>query len=496
MRADRLLLACHPVISVSIRRTRPRALALSIVVLLGASLGCANAGAGRLAAGAYNAYAVDADGSVWVWGANVYGQICDGTTNHRYSPARIPGLVGVSSVTAGGSHGLARRQDGSLASWGLNTQDSTGRGGGQLGDGTRINRASPVGVLGASAVVEVVAGSYHSMALQSDGSVLTWGFNQQSQLGDGSTQSRDIPAAIPGISALVALAGGCLHSLALKSDGSVLAWGFNSTGQLGDGTSTNRSAPVAVKGLSNVAAIAAGCAHSIALKKDGTVWAWGFNLEGQLGSITPAIMQRTPLQVGGLSGITAIAAGNDHNLALGADGRVWTWGKNDKGQLGDGSTANRIMPTALAGLSSVAEVAAGQSFSVALTRSGNIFGWGQNDFGQLGNGTTQNIASPTSSRDASGAEFRLGMASASTLTTDADQVFAWAERTYPAFFAPPNPTTIDTVAGFLLRYYPGTVSYLGVNTTGIPHFYYLGPLSQDTVFDFGPLADWLARTTF
>ncbi|OYT90797.1 MAG: hypothetical protein CFE43_16660 [Burkholderiales bacterium PBB3] len=466
-----------------------RSLALVLVLLLGTS----SAWAGRLAAGAYNAYAVDADGTVWVWGANVYGQICDGTTNHRYSPARIAGLATVVSVSAGGSHGLARKQDGSLASWGLNTQDSTGRGGGQLGDGTRTNRASPVSVLGATGVTQVIAGSYHSLALQSNGSVSSWGFNQQGQLGDGSAVSRDTPTAVPGASTINALAGGCEHSLALKTDGTVLAWGYNSTGQLGDGTSTNRSTPVAVAGLSNVTAIAAGCAHSIALKKDGTVWAWGFNLEGQLGASTPFIVQRTPVQVVGLSGITAIAAGDHHNLALGSDGRVWTWGKNDKGQLGDGSTTNRTAAAPLAGLSSVSEVAAGQSFSMALTGSGSIYGWGQNDYGQLGNGTTQNTATPLPSRDAGGAEFRLTMAAASSLNTDADKVFSWAERSYPEFFAPANQASNDSVAGVRLRFYAGTGSYLGVNTVGTPHFYYLGPLSNGTVFDFGLLSEWLVR---
>ena len=466
-----------------------------LLLSLSALLGTSSAEAGRLAAGAYNTYAVDANGSVWVWGANVYGQICDGTTNPGYTPARIPGLVDVTSISAGGSHGLARLQNGSLTSWGLNAQDNTGRGGGQLGDGTRTNRATPVGVLSAQGTQNVAAGSYHSLALHGDGTVLAWGFNQQGQLGDSSTQTREVPVVIPGLSGVTALAGGCSHSLALKTDGTVLSWGFNSTGQLGDGSSTNRSAPVAVPGLFNVAAIAAGCAHSVALKKDGTVWAWGFNLEGQLGATTQALVQRTPIQVSGLSAITAIAVGSNHTLALDADGRVWSWGENDQGQLGDGNTTHRTLAAEVKGLGAVSEVAAGQDFSVVLTSSGQVYAWGRNDFGQLGNGTAQGSAVPVLSRDASGAEFRLPSSVTSSLNADADQVFSWAERSYPAFFAPANQVSSNAVAGVRLRFYPGTSSYLGVNTEGTPHFYYLGPLSNNSVFDFGLLADWLKRAS-
>ncbi|OYU46463.1 MAG: hypothetical protein CFE44_01995 [Burkholderiales bacterium PBB4] len=468
-----------------------RAWCLALLALCGVCT--TSLAAGRISAGAYNGYAVDADGSVWVWGANVYGQICDGTTNHRYTPTRIPGLASVAQVSAGGSHGLARTQDGALASWGLNSQDSTGRGGGQLGDGSRTNRGLPVAVQNAAGITQVVAGAYHSLAVQGDGSVLAWGFNQQGQLGDGGTQTRDTPVAVAGATGIRALAGGCLHSLALKNDGTVLAWGFNSTGQLGDGTSTNRLPPVPVSGLSNVVAIAAGCSHSVALKADGTVWAWGFNFEGQLGAATSAILQRTPVKVGGLSGISAIASGNDHTLALGSDGRVWAWGKNDKGQLGDGSTSNRNVATVVAGLPTATEVAAGQNFSVSLASNGQVFTWGQNDLGQLGNGSSQNSATPTASRDASGAEFRLSLAQASTVQQDADKVFAWAERTYPDFFAPTPAVSSDALAGLRLRSYAGSRSYLGVNTTGISRLYYLGPLSGDTVVDLGLLAEWLAR---
>ena len=408
------------------------------------------------------------------------------------TPSRLAGLSGVAEVSAGGSHGLARKTDGSLQAWGLNSTDSTGRGGGQLGDGSRINRGSPVAVLQSNPQTQVVAGAYHSLSLQNNGSVMAWGYNQQGQVGDGSIQTRETPVVVAGATGVVAMAAGCLHSLALKNDTTVLAWGFNSTGQLGDGSSTGRLAPVAVTGLNNVAAVAAGCAHSVALKKDGTVWAWGFNLDGQLGVTTAGIMQRTPVQVVGLTGITAIAAGNDHTLALGADGRVWSWGKNDKGQLGDGSTVSRAAPAAVNAVTQVTDLAAGQNFSLVLAGSGEVYAWGQNDFGQLGSGSTQSSAVPVTAKNSDGSVFRLAVSTTPNVNADADLVFAWAERSYPSFFAPAHPATIDSVAGYRLRSYALTASYLGVNTSGTPHLFYLGPLSDNTLLDLGVLSTWLA----
>ena len=465
---------------------------LMLGALCASMLACTPAWAGRIAAGAYNAYVVDSDGSVWAWGGNLYGQLCDGTTNHRFTPSRLPGLAAIAGVSAGGSHGLARKTDGSLLAWGLNSTDSTGRGGGQLGDGTQTNRGSPVAVLDGGADTQVVAGAYHTLAVQGNGSLKAWGYNLHGQVGDGSTQSRETPVVVSGASSVVGAAAGCLHSLALKGDGTALAWGFNSTGQLGDGTSTNRTTPVAVTGLGNVAALAAGCAHSVALKKDGTVWAWGFNLEGQLGVSTGAIMQRTPVQIPGLAGITAIAAGNDHTLALGSDGRVWSWGKNDKGQLGDGTMTNRAAPTVVNGLGVISDVSAGQNFSLVLAATGEVSGWGQNDYGQLGSGSNQSSAVPVTTRNSDGSVFRVAAAPTSSVNTDADKVFSWAERTYPSFFAPANPGTVDGVPGYRLRFYSATASYLGVNTNGTPHLYYLGPASNNTVMDLDVLSNWLS----
>ena len=185
----------------------------------------------------------------------------------------------------------------------------------------------------------------------------------------------------------IKIAAGYSHSLALKDDGTVWAWGYNGYGQLGDGTTTEKRTPVQVNGLSGVTAIAAGSAHSLALKNDGTVWAWGSNDYGQLGDGTTTT-KITPVQVSGVSGIIAVACGESHSLAVKNDGTVWAWGYNYYGQLGDGTSAGKRSAVQVNGLSGITAIACGYSHSLALRNDGTVWAWGYNYYGQLGDGTT------------------------------------------------------------------------------------------------------------
>jgi|GEM_PF-6595763 len=169
--------------------------------------------------------------------------------------------------------------------------------------------------------------------------------------------------------------------------GEVWTWGRNDLGQLGDGTTINRLAPVQISGLTGVTAIVGGSGQTVALKLDGTVWTWGRNDLGQLGDGT-TINRLTPVQVSGLTGVTAIAAASGHTVALKLDGTVWTWGYNNVGQLGDGTTTQRLTPVQVSGLTGVTAIASGYFHTVALKSDGIVWTWGQNDNGELGDGTT------------------------------------------------------------------------------------------------------------
>ena len=164
-------------------------------------------------------------------------------------------------------------------------------------------------------VVQIVAGSYHTLALMSDGTVWAWGNNSSGQCGNGSASDQEVLAQVIGLGNIISISAGNSHSLAVKSDGTVWAWGGNHYGQIGDGTTTHRYTPVQVSGLTGVIEITAGVLHSLAVKSDSTVWAWGYNSNGQIGDGT-TIQRIVPVQVNGILGATKVSAGLYHSLAV------------------------------------------------------------------------------------------------------------------------------------------------------------------------------------
>jgi len=183
-----------------------------------------------------------------------------------------------------------------------------------------------------------------------------------------------------------AVSGGWNYALALKSDGSVWAWGANDNGQLGNGTTTGSLVPIPVPSLAHgVIAIAAGWDAAVALKSDGSVWTWGANDRGQLGDGSHAASQ-VPVRVSGIGGrVTAIAAGFSYALTLKSDGTVWGWGDDFQGQLGNGQNADTTSPVAVHGLTGrVVAISAGKAHSLAIEADGSVWAWGDNGGGELG----------------------------------------------------------------------------------------------------------------
>jgi hypothetical protein len=286
-------------------------------------------------------------------------------------------LTDVTAVAGGGFHTLALKSDGTVWAWGMNSVGQLGR------DRNFGTLPQPLGqVSGLSGVAAVSAGEFFSLALLKDGTVWTWGDNTEGQLGDRTTTSRSAPGQVNGLTGVVAVAAGQEgHVLAVKSDGTVWSWGENRFGELGDGTRSSRLTPVQVAGISNVKAVAAGQHFSVALKQDGTVWTWG----GSVGA--PSDPPIPPTQVAGLSNIVAIDAGQQHTIALKSDGTVWTWGANFDGELGDGTTQSDGTARQVSGIGGAVAVAAGLAHSVALLSDGTVRTWGRNLFGELGDGT-------------------------------------------------------------------------------------------------------------
>src|SRR5262245_15171572 len=171
--------------------------------------------------------------------------------------------------------------------------------------------------------------------------VYSFGDNSGGQLGDGTRVDRLTPVGVPGLDDAVKVAAGADNAVALTGDGALFGWGTN-YGQLGAQPTNPVTSPVSIGGFtagSGIGDVAAGAHHVLALRNDGTVFAWGADDFGQLGDDSPGGTQNTPTPVAGLgagSGVVAIAAGENHSLALTSDGRVLAWGDNLVGQLGDG----------------------------------------------------------------------------------------------------------------------------------------------------------------
>ncbi len=421
------------------------------------------------------------------WGLNTSAQLGNNTTANSLVPVAV-NTAGVLSgktiiaVSADVSHGLALCSDGTLAAWGSNSW-------GTLGNNSTTDSSVPAavdtsGVLAGKTVIAVSAGSYHSLALCSDGTFAAWGLNTSAQLGNNTTANSLVPVAVNTAGVLsgktvISVSAGATHSLALCSDGTVVAWGGNGSGQLGNNSTTDSLVPVAVNATGvlsgkTVVAVSAGSSHSLALLSNGTVAAWGNNYSGLLGN-NSTINSSVPVLVntaGVLAGKTVIAlsAGRDHSLALCSDGTVAAWGFQGFGALGNNSTTSSMVPVAvstagvLAGKTVIA-VSAGGSHSLALCSDGTLTAWGYNYHGELGTNDTANRYTPTA-------------VSAATLT--AGERFATVVSGQSGYFSlgliatPPSPI-LTTLA-------PTTVTGTGATLNGLVN---ANGLNTAVSFDYG-----------
>ena len=336
---------------------------------------------------------LSANGTISAVGSNTNGQLGDGTRVNRLTAVPVAGLTSVSFVCAGADRSFGVKSDGGVFAWGGDLF-------GAQGQGARGFEWSWSPLPQWSAFARAAAGSSHTLWLKADGSVWAAGRNLYGQLGNGLASDSLVPvqtqSGTGNLTAIQDVAAGTAHSLALAQNGAVWAWGLNSSGRLGDGTGTSRTKAVpaldAVGPISGTSAVAAGDAFSLALRQS-SVWAWGVNNLSQLGDgTTTSRSKAVPVLTtsGALTGITALAAGANHGVALKGDGTVWVWGYNNQGQLGLGNTLTQNRAVSIPGVNDALAIAAGsaQTYILRSIGGGTAWGAGQNNVGQLADGTT------------------------------------------------------------------------------------------------------------
>ncbi|PYI56209.1 invasin domain 3-containing protein [Paenibacillus flagellatus] len=361
------------------------------------------------------------DGTVRAWGSNMTGQLGFGGAGMEPYNAGMPvyerdgggGLTllsDVAAVAAGAQFSLALKKDGTVWSWGMNWSKELGR--------DTPSWMDPVAgpVTGLPKIKQIAAGDTHSLALAEDGTVWAWGDNQTGAAGIGSTSPDFIPNPVQVrradgqmLADIDYVSAGMLFSVAVTTDGHVLSWGYNGNRQLGigDNTNTPRPSPQPVKTgaaepLTGVERVAAGSYHTLALKSDGSVWSWGSNAWGQLGSgdTATALYARPVMAESGVAfgGVGSIEAGGAHSIAVREDGTIWTWGNNDRRQLGRATGASFSTFPGLteetedgSSLGGIESVSGGFGHTTVLTRDGTVWSVGANDFRQLGGGRTDGL---------------------------------------------------------------------------------------------------------
>ncbi len=338
------------------------------------------------------------------WGLNDMGQLGNGSTTPVLTPSLASSFANLNLVdlAAGENHSVALAADGRVHVWGDNSLGQLGTGGNPTPSLVPVALPAFVGSNGSSVnIVHVAAGRSHSLALTEEGRIFAWGDNSQGQLGTGLTLNQSVPVPVNqsgpiSSRSIVALAAGENHSVALAADGSVFTWGGNSRGQLGTGNTTPSLVPVQVDlGGRKALSLVAGPAHTLILTYDGLVFGWGRNDLGQLGdgTTTDRLMPVPLFTTGAASGhsFVALATGASHTLVLADDDTVFGCGSNSFGQLGTGNTTSSLVPVALPNFGPglmLRGLAAGASHSVFLAADGRFFACGDNTFGQLGDGTT------------------------------------------------------------------------------------------------------------
>lgn len=390
----------------------------------------------QIAAGSGHSMALDSANTLYVWGGNDYGQLGNGSLG---GSILRPDILNVSTeqsakivyIAAGTNTSYAIDENGILYAWGDGYYGQIGNG--DLSDVSVPSKVNGAGgdILSSTKIKAVAAGTYQTLAIDYDGNIYVWGFGYLGN--DAQSGQYDFPVKLNGVNGeasstigtntnITAIASGNAHSFALDEDGNIYGWGYNTSGEVGNGTTSsfpnfgvaiptklnglNGNSPTTITSETRIVDVSAGVSHSVAVDSLGNIYSWGDNTSGKLGNGSAGGIVNVPTKIDLGESIKKVSVGGVYSLALDDVGRVYSWGWEGSGQLGNGSMSGEVhIPTVINGVNGndsstissdtfVVDIFAGEAHAKALDASGNLFVWGINTSGQLGDGSTTNNAVP------------------------------------------------------------------------------------------------------
>ena len=354
----------------------------------------------KIESGSTHSCALDANGQAYCWGRNPMGELGDTTFTNSSVPVAVIQAAGVTftDITAGSNFTCAVDTTSQAWCWG-NNGDS------RLGDSTTTPRNAPVQVLpvGGVALVTVRSGGAHTCGLTSAGQAYCWGTNMYGQIGNGTTVSPFFPTAVsqPAGVTFTEIHAADRYTCALDTGGQAYCWGYGGDGAIGNNSLIGPKVPTAVQQPAGVTfvAIDAQSTHTCGLTSGGQAYCWGRNDFGQLGDGTTTLSpKKTPVAVSHPAGVTfaSISANGAFTCARTSAGQEYCWGANNRGQLGNGTTTASNTPVAVSQPAGVtfSQLSTGSAFACAIDGIGQTWCWGHNLYGMLGNGTTTNSSTP------------------------------------------------------------------------------------------------------
>ena len=329
--------------------------------------------------------------TLWTWGYNAYGQLGTNDTAPKSIPVTtFAGGTNWKQVDTGWYHTAAIKTDGTLWTWGYNPY-------GNLGTNDTATRSAPVTTFAGGSNWKQVSAGYFTAAIKTDGTLWTWGRNSYGNIGINDTATRCTPVTtFAGGTNWKSVSAGGLQILAIKTDGTLWTWGYNTYGQLGINDTETRCTPVTTfAGGTNWKQVSSGGSHTAAIKTDGTLWTWGYNTYGGLGTNDTAPKSIPVTTFAGGTNWKQVSSGSNHTAAIKTDGTLWTWGHNSYGGLGTNDTTDRATPvTTFAGGTNWKQVDAGAGYTAAIKTDGTLWTWGFNNDGNIGTNDTTSRATP------------------------------------------------------------------------------------------------------